>query len=210
MAEQRTRPFKVWSQDRSIKKGVTVSSLKELISKGCAILKVSNPKIVLEEDGTEIDDEDYFSFLPDNTVLMFLTNDTKWQPRFSAPHNYDLLDGAGDYEYECDTADDSLSSITGKMDNELSNIFILDDSEIQILVDADADRLVHYLGKPKDVIKSFQEFCQRHLDEKKDLEELKDFIKLYADAKQSNSVAVKHTDSEQDEDAVIGKRKRIN
>lgn len=35
-------------------------------------------KLVLEEDGTEIDDEEYFMFLPHNTTLMFIQPGEKW------------------------------------------------------------------------------------------------------------------------------------
>ena len=36
--------------------------------------------LVLEEDGTEIDDEEYFQSLPDNTKLMLLLEQDIWSP----------------------------------------------------------------------------------------------------------------------------------
>ena len=35
---------------------------------------------VLEEDGTEIDDEEYFQLLPEKTILMILSGNENWSP----------------------------------------------------------------------------------------------------------------------------------
>lgn len=37
-------------------------------------------KVVLEQDGTEVDEEDYFSTLERNTSLMLLKTNEKWGP----------------------------------------------------------------------------------------------------------------------------------
>jgi DNA fragmentation factor alpha subunit len=37
-------------------------------------------KVVLEQDGTEVDEEDYFSTLERNTSLMLLAPNEKWGP----------------------------------------------------------------------------------------------------------------------------------
>jgi len=37
-------------------------------------------KVVLESDGTEIDEEDYFDTLENNTLIMILKPDQKWCP----------------------------------------------------------------------------------------------------------------------------------
>jgi hypothetical protein len=36
--------------------------------------------VVLEEDGTEVDEEEYFQTLPENTLLMLLHVGDKWSP----------------------------------------------------------------------------------------------------------------------------------
>ena len=38
---------------------------------------------VLEEDGTEVDEDEYFMLLPDDTTLMILTSDQIWSPAIS-------------------------------------------------------------------------------------------------------------------------------
>ena len=37
-------------------------------------------RVVLESDGTEVDEEDYFTFLPYNTTMMFLGHAENWRP----------------------------------------------------------------------------------------------------------------------------------
>ena len=36
--------------------------------------------LVLEEDGTEVDDEEYFQTIESNTMLMLLLKDDIWSP----------------------------------------------------------------------------------------------------------------------------------
>ncbi len=36
--------------------------------------------VVLEEDGTEVDEEEYFQTLPENTLLMLLHVGDRWSP----------------------------------------------------------------------------------------------------------------------------------
>lgn len=51
---------------------------------GCAklglVTSLEKVRVVLEADGTEVDDEDYFSFLPNDSILMLLTHTETWRP----------------------------------------------------------------------------------------------------------------------------------
>ena len=38
---------------------------------------------VLEDDGTEVDEEEYFLLLPEDTVLMILSSEQLWSPTIS-------------------------------------------------------------------------------------------------------------------------------
>ena len=40
----------------------------------------SGVRVVLEMDGTEVDEEDYFSFLNSDATLMLLTPADRWRP----------------------------------------------------------------------------------------------------------------------------------
>uniref|UniRef100_A0A131YMC6 DNAation factor, 45 kD, alpha subunit n=1 Tax=Rhipicephalus appendiculatus TaxID=34631 RepID=A0A131YMC6_RHIAP len=77
------KPHKVWSCDRQTRKCVVASSLDELRTKGAAKLGYNNPfdlKVVLEEDGTEVEDENYFQRAERDTVFLMLQPNEKWLP----------------------------------------------------------------------------------------------------------------------------------
>ena len=69
------KPYKVMDRTRSVKKGVMAASLEEFVGRGKEKLGYStNTEVyaVLEEDGTEVDEDDYFQTLSNNTILMLL------------------------------------------------------------------------------------------------------------------------------------------
>ena len=77
------RPFKVTDRLRQIRKGIVAKSLKDLTKKAMDKLGYDDRQevyLVLEEDGTEVDDEEYFQSLPDNTRLMLLHHQDIWSP----------------------------------------------------------------------------------------------------------------------------------
>ncbi|KAM3933242.1 lipid transferase CIDEB [Leptodactylus fuscus] len=76
------RPFRVCSHDRSVRKGVTAGSLRELIAKAMdALFLTGIVTLVLEEDGTLLDREEFFDTLEDGSVIMVLERGQKWNPR---------------------------------------------------------------------------------------------------------------------------------
>lgn len=77
------RPFKLWDGRRSVRKGLVVGSLEELVQRGREKLGVSvgEPvRLVLESDGTQVEDAEYFRTLPANTVLLLLRPGERWLP----------------------------------------------------------------------------------------------------------------------------------
>ena len=69
------KPFKVSGPVRRFK-GVVAGSLSELKAKAVRSLELTESagklSVFLDEDGTEIDDEDYFQFLPEQSKLLLL------------------------------------------------------------------------------------------------------------------------------------------
>uniref|UniRef100_A0A3B4GZW6 Cell death inducing DFFA like effector c n=1 Tax=Pundamilia nyererei TaxID=303518 RepID=A0A3B4GZW6_9CICH len=77
----RPKPFRVTNADRSVKKGIMADMLEDLTNKASdslGILCVS--ALVLDEDGTGVDTEEFFQTLPENAVLMALQKGQKWSP----------------------------------------------------------------------------------------------------------------------------------
>ena len=88
----------VLDRTRSLKKGVMAASLDELLEKSRTKLGYETDRqllAVLEEDGTEVEEDDYFQTLENNTTLMLLYAGERWSP-FSSPDAVDSTGGAGD------------------------------------------------------------------------------------------------------------------
>ncbi|XP_069709936.1 lipid transferase CIDEA [Phaenicophaeus curvirostris] len=74
------RPFRVSNASRSSRKGIVASSLQELINKtlDAFLISAGIVTLVLEEDGTVVDTEEFFNSLDDNTHFMVLEKGQKW------------------------------------------------------------------------------------------------------------------------------------
>ncbi|XP_026474146.1 uncharacterized protein LOC113377905 [Ctenocephalides felis] len=77
------RPLKLWDCWRNVRKGLVVGSYEELILRGKDKLGVgaNEPvRLVLECDGTQIEDGEYFRTLANNSVLLLLRQGERWFP----------------------------------------------------------------------------------------------------------------------------------
>ncbi|XP_029007847.1 cell death activator CIDE-3 [Betta splendens] len=85
----RPRPFRVTNADRSVKKGIMADTLRDLMDKVTDSLNVSCAgALVLDEDGTGVDTEEFFQTLADSAVLMVLDKGQKWTPHHNGtPRN---------------------------------------------------------------------------------------------------------------------------
>jgi len=82
--EERTEKLLIVTDKfRTVQKIVTATNLIEFLRKGKNFLGLSQDEevyAVLDDDGTEVDDEEYFLLLPDDAVLMVLSSDQIWSP----------------------------------------------------------------------------------------------------------------------------------
>ncbi|KAM7377213.1 hypothetical protein PAMA_013816 [Pampus argenteus] len=82
------RPFRVCSHNRETRKGITAGTLEELKERVCQALLLSlsavSLSLVCEEDGTEVDSDEFFLTLPDNTILMALEPGQTWRQQAGA------------------------------------------------------------------------------------------------------------------------------
>nr|KAF6334976.1 cell death inducing DFFA like effector c [Pipistrellus kuhlii] len=98
----RARPCRVSTQDRSVRKGIMAHSLEDLLLKNInhdarhqevrdTLMLANKPFfLVLEEDGTVVETEEYFQALADDTVFMALQKGQKWQPPSDQASRYQL------------------------------------------------------------------------------------------------------------------------
>ncbi|XP_054457342.1 cell death activator CIDE-B [Anoplopoma fimbria] len=79
------RPFRVCCHNRETRKGITAGTLEELKERVCQALLLSLSAVSLslacEEDGTEVDSDEFLMTLPDNTMLMALEPGQTWRPQ---------------------------------------------------------------------------------------------------------------------------------
>ncbi|XP_029991252.1 cell death activator CIDE-3 [Sphaeramia orbicularis] len=81
----RQKPFRVTNADRSVKKGIMAHTVEDLMNKVSNSLNVPCVSaLVLDEDGTGVDTEDFFQTLPENAVLMVLEKGQKWTPHLNS------------------------------------------------------------------------------------------------------------------------------
>ncbi|XP_069025957.1 lipid transferase CIDEB [Embiotoca jacksoni] len=77
------RPFRVCCPDRSTRKGITAATLEELKERVCQALLLSlsavSLSLVCEEDGTEVETDEFLTTLPDNIMLMALEPGQTWR-----------------------------------------------------------------------------------------------------------------------------------
>ncbi|NP_001106158.1 cell death activator CIDE-B [Sus scrofa] len=85
------RPFRICDHKRTTRKGLTAATRQELLDKALGTLMLNGVlTLVLEEDGTMVESEDFFQLLEDDTCLMVLELGQKWRPRKSGVLSYGL------------------------------------------------------------------------------------------------------------------------
>nr|XP_022343428.1 DNA fragmentation factor subunit alpha-like [Crassostrea virginica] len=178
------RPFKIWNSDRTVKKGIVAASLEDLLRKGKGLLGIpvaEEVAAVLEEDGTEISDEDYFAFIRHNTTIMLLRQGQKWLP-VGTDFGDDEVDNINS---NMELSDRQKQLIAGLQKN-ITRIITLSNDDLQVIVDMNVAMLAHLLQDTENFAKSIQEACQRHLDERTQTAEAMDLLRLYHTARQTS------------------------
>lgn len=121
-----------------------------------------NIKVVLESDGTEVDEDDYFDTLEKNTLIMILKPDEKWCSYSDI--RYDLISRHYFSPFNCvfifaiifcfpqcfsiKLADDqidgpqNLYSLIQRLQNDIGQIALLGGCDLELLSDMDPDNLV--------------------------------------------------------------------
>eukprot|EP00745_Piridium_sociabile_P017424 TRINITY_DN26198_c0_g1_i10.p1 TRINITY_DN26198_c0_g1~~TRINITY_DN26198_c0_g1_i10.p1 ORF type:complete len:209 (+),score=35.98 TRINITY_DN26198_c0_g1_i10:47-673(+) len=176
------RPFKVWNADRSSKKSLIAISLADLVDKGCGKLGMpkKNVRVVLEADGTEVDEEDYFSFLNGDTVLMLLCSDDRWRP---AGHEESADRDEPDAAVQGPELSQHVNQLLAFLKQDVTRIITFSDGDLQSMVDLGGPRLAIELKESEEYARAIKEACQRHLDERQRAKEAVDLLRLYHEAR---------------------------
>ncbi|XP_063225373.1 DNA fragmentation factor subunit alpha-like isoform X2 [Bacillus rossius redtenbacheri] len=173
-------PLKVVDLMRENRKGIVASSLNEFIDrarKKLGLPKEALVRVVLEQDGTEVDDDEYFSTMEKNTSLMVLVGDQRWLPPGKIPRYQIVVD-------ETDATGNRLSSskeLTGLVDRlhgDLTHLSMLGGKDLELLSDMDPDSLADIMPDKK-FLEQLKEASGRFLSEKRQAQDALELLKLY-------------------------------
>ncbi|BFG03886.1 DNA fragmentation factor subunit alpha [Drosophila madeirensis] len=172
------KPFKVKDVTRNIKKAVCAASLEEIrdkVAEKFGKCDEEAPTIHLDSDGTEIDDEEYFRTLDENTELVAVFPGEHWidpthYVTITTPHGNESVTGNIDISPEggggggrvgggrCDGGGDTtdannsdsaarIRQLVGQLQNNLCNVSVMNDADLDSLSNMDPNSLVDITGK---------------------------------------------------------------
>lgn len=180
------KPCRVCNYTRQKSYGLAVPSLDELKLKGCEFLgfSLSEPvTVVLEDDGTIVEDQGYFLCLPINTKFMLLHDKETWSPSRK-------MDGGTAWMaresvlLETDTVDTSSSAapwwdLAQQLRQDLTSIILMSEADLQTLVDAPCSELASTLNFQDKRTAELQQTLQRVLDRREEERQSKELLQLY-------------------------------
>jgi len=169
------KPYKVLDRTRTFKKGVMASSLDEFILSSRRKLSYPLEKqlvVVLEEDGTEVDEDDYFQTLETNTTLMLLYSDDKWSPFQSSDDVTDNGDG--------NSQNAKLILILNRLSEDPGSITLLSEADLELLLEMDVSTLnSNHQRYDLDFLQKLQSAAGKHLREKGQIRDTLALLKIY-------------------------------
>lgn len=175
------KPFKITDAERENRKGVVATSLADLTSKAGERLGISGElTVVLEADGTEIDDEDYFATLEPHTSLMILQAGQKWQ--LAGPPCHFQIDQVDDAK-----GGSELAGLVGKLKHNLCHVSLLGGPELELLSDMDPESLVDITFPDKIFLEQVKEATSRYLSEKRQAQDAMELLRMYQEKEAAGS-----------------------
>ncbi|XP_037684477.1 DNA fragmentation factor subunit alpha [Choloepus didactylus] len=180
--------------------GVAASCLEELRNKACDILAIDKSlapvTLVLAEDGTIVDDDDYFLCLPSNTKFVALAGDEKWAYNNSDGGTAWLSQESFDVDETDRGAGLKWKNVARQLKKDLSNIILLSEEDLQLLIDVPCSELAQELGQSCVTIQGLQNTLQQVLDQREEARQSKQLLELYLQAlEKEGSILSKQTES---------------
>ncbi|ERE81950.1 DNA fragmentation factor subunit alpha isoform X2 [Cricetulus griseus] len=163
--------------------GVAASCLEELRSKACEILAIDESlapvTLVLAEDGTIVDDDDYFLCLPSNTKFVALACNEKW--------TYNNSDGGTAWvsqeSFDADETDSGVGvkwrNVARQLKEDLSSVIRLSEEDLQALIDIPCSELARELCQSCATVQGLQNTLQQVLDQREEARQSKQLLELY-------------------------------
>ncbi|XP_006885825.1 PREDICTED: DNA fragmentation factor subunit alpha [Elephantulus edwardii] len=180
--------------------GVAASCLEELRSKACDILAIDKSlapiTLVLAEDGTIVDDEDYFLCLPPNTKFVALASNEKWKYKISDGGTAWLSQESFDVDQTDSGAGLKWKNVARQLKEDLSSIILLSEEDLQVLIDVPCSDLAQELGQSCATVQGLQNTLQQVLDQREEARQSKQLLELYLRAlEKEGSILSKHEET---------------
>ncbi|XP_022090457.1 uncharacterized protein LOC110979179 isoform X2 [Acanthaster planci] len=183
------KPLKVCNVRRTRQVGIVAASLQDLRAKIRTGFRAAGNEfeIVLEEDCTRVEDDNYFQTLSDNTVLMVVSKGEQWTEGEDEEGLVEV-DGAGPT-----SSTNRLDRVAKRIAKNPSVMAFLPKVDLEVVVDSDINRLQVLLCQSKEDAQFIQDACERRLNEMIQSEEARNLLKLYHRAKtKARNVNVAH------------------
>lgn len=187
------KPFKITDATREVRKGIVAGTLRELTSK--VVEKMSLPPekadgimVVLEADGTEIDDEEYFATLEAHTGLMILAKEERWNP--PAPPCRLSMDEIDDAKGGIE-----LAGLVGKLKHNLCHVSLLGGAELELLSDMDPESIADITFPDRIFLEQLKEASGRFLSEKRQAKDAMDLLRMYQENETATTVSSNTTET---------------
>ncbi|KAI7794237.1 DNA fragmentation factor subunit alpha [Triplophysa rosa] len=188
------KAYKVCNLTRQTFYGVAVNSLGQLKIRGGDALGFSpdaSVSVVLEDDGTIVEDEDYFLCLPADTKLMLLNYRETWTPALqvdgrTGQPNRESVDLEVDGQDNVDGAE-SWHSAANCLKQNLGNIILMSEADLQSLIDVPCSDLATALGFSQQKSRILQETLQTIVDRREEERQSKELLQLYLKAIEQES-----------------------
>lgn len=191
------QPYKVAKEDR-IFKGIVACGLDEFIKKSLKSLGLSSEKLAfdnvvvsLDEDGTIIDDKDYFSSLKENTKFIIRVKDSSSEIEMSASKQdesqyTDCVDGP--------SSQSIIRAVKKKLSSNNYAEFILafvtmSNEELEYLINCDLNLLICELEVDQNMARLYTDNATKELIRREELLDAAKLIQLYQLAKENASLS---------------------
>ncbi|XP_024409985.2 DNA fragmentation factor subunit alpha [Desmodus rotundus] len=166
--------------------GVAASCLEDLKSKAYDILAIDKSlapiTLVLAEDGTIVDDDDYFLCLPSNTKFVALAGNEKWAYSNSDGGTAWISQESMDVDETDSGAGLRWKNVARQLKEDLSSIVLLSEEDLQVLIDVPCSDLAQELGQSRVTVQGLQNTLQQVLDQREEARQSKQLLELYLQA----------------------------
>ncbi|XP_036601417.1 DNA fragmentation factor subunit alpha [Trichosurus vulpecula] len=182
--------------------GAAASSLEELKSKALDILAIDKSlepiTLVLAEDGTIVEDEDYFLCLPDNTKFVALACNETWKYNNTDGGTAWLTQESFEGKDETDSSEGCRwKNLARQLKGDLSSIILLAEEDLQVLIDVPCSDLAQELSQSPSRTQDLQNTLQQVLDHREEARQSRQLLQLYLQAlEKEGGILSKQAESE--------------